>query len=84
MKKIIFVIYAVIICYTTNCSLAFAREAINTGPYAVTVGEYHLPAVVDATVLPDKMTEVWAKIFWGKTEYFGTVVICPAWFVFTC
>ena len=27
--------------------------------------------------------EYWAKIFWGKTEYFGILVVSPAWFIFT-
>src|SRR5689334_19614004 len=27
--------------------------------------------------------EFWAKVFWGKVEYLGTVVVSPAWFVFT-
>jgi len=35
-------------------------------------------------VLEAGVNEVWAKMFWGKFEYFGTVVISPAWFVFTC
>ncbi len=35
-------------------------------------------------VMEAGVNEVWAKMFWGKFEYFGTVVVSPAWFVFTC
>lgn len=35
-------------------------------------------------VLEVGANEIWAKMFWGKFEYFGTVVVSPAWFVFTC
>lgn len=35
-------------------------------------------------VLESGVDEVWAKMFWAKVEYFGTVVVSPAWFVFTC
>ena len=37
-----------------------------------------------ARLLEAGVDQVWAKIFWGKIEYLGTVVVSPAWFVFTC
>ncbi len=42
-------------------------------------GFWSLTRLLEAGVV-----EVWAKIFWGKIEYIGIVVVSPAWFVFTC
>src|SRR3954470_22382370 len=34
-------------------------------------------------LLEASVDQFWAKIFWGKIEYLGTVAIGPTWFMFT-
>jgi predicted dienelactone hydrolase len=40
-----------------------APDATEFGPLATSSGEYRLPAAVDADVLTDRATEIWASVF---------------------
>jgi hypothetical protein len=41
-------------------------DAATPGPHSVASGEYRLPATIYPEVLPDRMTEVWAKVFYPE------------------
>lgn len=43
-----------------------APDAAQTGPHVVASGEYHFKAAIDREVLPGKLTEIWAKVFYPK------------------
>lgn len=48
-----------------GASLGEAPEALFKGPYAATNSiEYKLPPEVDPYVLPDRQTELWARVTW--------------------
>lgn len=43
-----------------------APDSTSKGPYSVSSAEYRFPAMVDPDVLSDRMTEIWAKVFYPK------------------
>ncbi len=43
-----------------------APDSTSRGPHPVASGEYRFPAAIDADVLPDRPTEIWAKVFWPR------------------
>ena len=43
------------------------------GPYQVSTGEYRFKATVDAEILNDRKTEIWARVFWPKNKVDGTI-----------
>lgn len=43
-----------------------APDSTIPGPHPVTTSEYRLPAAVDKEVLADRMTEIWAQMYYPK------------------
>ena len=43
------------------------------GPFQVANGEYRFAATVDAEILKDRKTEIWARVFWPKNKVDGTI-----------
>src|SRR5690349_649547 len=43
-----------------------APDSTSRGPHQVGSGEYRFPAALDPEVLNDRMTEVWAKVFYPQ------------------
>src|SRR5690606_1271937 len=57
----------IIICLLAPYTVADnAPDSSARGPHEVAAAEYRLPAAVDAEVLSDRMTEVWAKMYFPK------------------
>lgn len=54
------------VTYADVISTKEAPDASQKGPHPVSSGEYRLPATIDTNVLADRMTEVWAKIFFPE------------------
>jgi hypothetical protein len=49
-----------------TASLKTTPDSSLPGPHPVASSEYRLPAEIDSDVLPDRMTEIWAKVFYPK------------------
>lgn len=47
-------------------TISNSPDTTNVGPYAVASAEYRFAATTDKDVLSDRMTEVWAEIFYPK------------------
>jgi len=41
-----------------------APDSTIKGPHQIASSEYHLPASIDSDILSNKMTEIWAKVFY--------------------
>jgi len=43
-------------------------SAIQKGPFPVNSAEYRFPSSVDPEILSDRQTEIWARVYWPKTQ----------------
>jgi len=43
-----------------------APDSTPRGPHATATAEYRFPATTDKAILPDRMTEIWARVFYPK------------------
>lgn len=69
MKLQIFLLLVLSILVT---SLAQAQLKTQ-GPYQAETGEYRFPSQVNEDVMPDRETEIWARVFWAKDKTSGEV-----------
>lgn len=62
-----FMLLTVFCATNTNAQSQIAPDATGQGPFVFGSAEYRLPASVDPDILPDRATEVWARIY-GPTD----------------
>lgn len=63
-KIIIYLGYIFIALFALSNAMAKAPDSTVQGPHQAVSVEYHLPATRDADILNDRMTEIWAKVFY--------------------
>lgn len=51
-------------CASQAATPATAPDSTKEGPHKVATAEYRMPAAVDADILSDRMTEIWAKMYY--------------------
>ena len=54
---------------------ATAPDSTASGPHPTTSAEYRLPASVDADILSDRKTEVWAKVFYPTDSFKSSIPV---------
>jgi hypothetical protein len=67
-----FVAALALILSATLYAQSTAPDSTSRGSYTVASGEYRFIPTIDATVMPDRMTEIWAKVYYPKEASIAT------------